>query len=91
MLFANVELAGGDGSSDTPHYPKHALMEDYMNDVTQVSPDVTPRREFFVQAGGAVALGLAAFAATPLGAQTPSSDWPGALKGRYRQVVESPV
>jgi hypothetical protein len=32
--------------------------------------------------------GLAAFAAIPLRAQTPSSDWPGALKGRYRQVVD---
>jgi hypothetical protein len=60
-----------------------------MNDHTKDSTDVTPRREFFAQAGGAMALGLAAFAAMPLQAQTPSGDWPGTLKGRYRQVVDA--
>src|SRR5580658_608208 len=60
-----------------------------MNDLTHNSTDVTPRREFFAQAGGAVALGLAAMAATPLRAQTPSSNWPGTLKGRNRQVVDA--
>jgi hypothetical protein len=64
-------------------------MEDDMNDLTHDSTDVAPRREFFAQAGGAMALGLAAFAATPLHAQAPSNDWPGALKGRYRQVVDA--
>ena len=59
-----------------------------MNDLTHEPTGVTPRREFFAQAGGAVALGLAAFAATPLHAQEPSRDWPGTLKGRYRQVVD---
>jgi hypothetical protein len=39
--------------------------------------------------GGVVALGLAAFAAAPVNAQTQSGDWPGALKGRYRQVVDA--
>ncbi len=64
------------------------LMEDQMNDRTHEPTDLTPRREFFAQAGGAVALGLAAFVATPLHAQAPSRDWPGALKGRYRQLVD---
>jgi hypothetical protein len=67
---------------------KHAMMEEQMNDLTHEPTGVTPRREFFAQAGGAVALGLAAFAATPLHAQEPSRDWPGTLKGRYRQVVD---
>jgi hypothetical protein len=65
-------------------------MEDYMNDLLH---DVTPRRGFFARAAGAVAAGVAAFSATPLRAQTaaPSGgpDWPGALKGRYRQVVDA--
>jgi hypothetical protein len=87
MLFAKVEFRTLEAAS--LRINRHALMEDHMNDVTQGSPEVTPRREFFAQAGGAVALGLAAFAATPLRAQTPSSDWPGTLKGRYRQVVDA--
>jgi hypothetical protein len=60
-----------------------------MNDLKEDSIDVTPRREFFAHAGGAAALGLAAFAAAPLNAQTQTGDWPGALRGRYRQVVDA--
>jgi hypothetical protein len=77
----------GDGDRVTT-LANHAIMEDPVNDLTHNSSDATPRREFFAQAGGAVALGLAALAVTPLRAQTPSSDWPGALKGRNRQVVD---
>jgi hypothetical protein len=36
-----------------------------------------------------VLAGFATLAPTPLRAQAPSSDWPGALKGRYRQVVDA--
>ncbi len=87
-LGDEMELPTGDGDRVTT-LANHTLMEDHVNDLTRNSTDRTPRREFFAQAGGAVALGLAAIAATPLGAQTPSSDWPGALKGRYRQVVDA--
>jgi hypothetical protein len=68
-------------------------MEDHMTDRMYDAADVTPRRGFFTRVAGAIAVGLAGFAATPLRAQTaaPSSgpDWPGALKGRYRQVVDA--
>ena len=87
-LGDEMELPTGDGDRVTT-LANHTLMEDHVNDLTRNSTDRTPRREFFAQAGGAVALGLAAIAATPLRAQTPSSDWPGALKGRNRQVVDA--
>ncbi len=64
-----------------------------MTDLRHDAADVTPRRGFFARVAGAMAVGLAGFAAPPLRAQTaaPSSgpDWPGALKGRYRQVVDA--
>ena len=54
--------------------------------------DVTPRRGFFGRVAGAMALGLAGFGAMPARAQQPAAadgpDWPGALKGRHRQVVD---
>ena len=54
--------------------------------------DVTPRRGFLGRVAGAMAVGLAGFA-TPVRAQTAPArsggpDWPGALKGRHRQVVD---
>jgi hypothetical protein len=65
-----------------------------MTDVTQGSSDIAPRRGFFCRLGGAVALGLAAFAPKPLYAQTKAEDvdganWPGTLPGRHRQVVDA--
>jgi hypothetical protein len=52
-----------------------------------------PRRDFFGHMAGAVALGIAGAAPTPLLAQAvaPSDgpDWPGVLKGRHRQVVDA--
>jgi hypothetical protein len=53
--------------------------------------DATPRRGFFARMAGAMALGLAGFATAPRGAQAAAntSDWPGALKGRNRQVVDA--
>jgi len=54
--------------------------------------DVTPRRSFLGRVAGAIAVGIAGFA-TPVRAQTAPArsggpDWPGALKGRHRQVVD---
>ena len=65
-----------------------------MIDVTQGSSDIAPRRGFFRRLGGAAALGLAALAPKPLYAQTKAEDvdganWPGALQGRHRQVVDA--
>ena len=65
-----------------------------MTDLIHAAADVTPRRGFFARMAGAMALGLAGFASTPLRAQTaaPGSsgpNWPGALKGRHRQVVDA--
>ena len=53
--------------------------------------DATPRRGFFARMAGAAALGLAGFASAPRAAQaaTNPSDWPGALKGKNRQVVDA--
>ena len=55
--------------------------------------DIAPRRSFFRRFGGAIALGLAGLASKPLYAQAQAADadgpdWPGALQGRHRQVVD---
>ena len=62
-----------------------------MIDVTQDIDDISPRRRFFRRFGGAIALGLAGLASKPLYAQTQAADldWPGALRGRHRQVVDA--
>ena len=65
-----------------------------MVDLSLETLDVTPRRSFFGRLAGAVAVGLAGLSSTPSRAQTaaPGSDgpdWPGALKGRHRQVVDA--
>jgi hypothetical protein len=69
------------------------MTEDRMNDLTQDATYMTPRRDFFGHMAGAVALGIAGAAPTPLLAQAaaPSDgpDWPGVLKGRHRQVVDA--
>jgi hypothetical protein len=68
------------------------LMEDQMTDLVHAAADATPRRGFFTRVAGAMALGLAGFTSTPLHAQTAGSNgpnWPGALKGRQRQVVDA--
>jgi hypothetical protein len=56
--------------------------------------DVTPRRHFFGRLSGVAVLGLAAFIPRPLQAQVEAAradgpDWPGALKGRHRQLVDA--
>jgi len=65
-----------------------------MTDLTRGNNDIARRRGFFRRFGGAVALGLAAFAPRPLYAQTKAEDvdganWPGTLPGRHRQVVDA--
>jgi hypothetical protein len=65
-------------------------MEDYMTNLTH--DDKMPRRGFFGRFAGAIAVGLAGFATTPARAESAPSDgpdWPGAMKGRHRQVVDA--
>src|SRR5271154_4391695 len=69
-------------------------MEDYMADFSNDMTDGMPRRGFFGRFSGAIVLGLAGFAATPVRAQAATApsdapDWPGVLKGRHRQVVDA--
>jgi hypothetical protein len=67
-------------------------MEAHMINPTNEAAEVTPRRGFFARVAGAMALGLAGSAPMALRAQTGAAsgpDWPGALKGRYRQVVDA--
>ena len=64
-----------------------------MIDLAQGTDNIAPRRGFFRRFGGAMALGLAGLASKPLHAQTQAADdgpnWPGALQGRHRQVVDA--
>jgi hypothetical protein len=57
------------------------------------SKDVAPRRTFFGQLGGAVALGIAGLGSRPAAAQAPAQtdgpNWPGTLPGRHKQVVDA--
>jgi hypothetical protein len=67
------------------------MKEEQMVNLSLDTFDVTPRRSFFGRVAGAMALGLAGFGAAPAHAQQPAGDgpnWPGALKGRHRQVVD---
>src|SRR5215470_12418464 len=53
--------------------------------------DDTPRRSFFRRIAAMSALGLIGFGPTPQRAQAAESDgldWPGALKGRHKQVFD---
>ncbi len=62
-----------------------------MRDLSQDMTDVTPRRSFFGRIAAMSALGLFGFATTTVRAQSAQSDgpdWPGALKGRHRQVFD---
>jgi hypothetical protein len=61
-----------------------------MRDRDQHETDVTPRRSFFRRIAGLSAFGVFGFA-TALRAQAAESDgpnWPGALKGRHKQVFD---
>ena len=65
-----------------------------MIDLARDTNDVTPRRRFFGRLGGVAVLGLIGLVPKQLRAQVPAAradgpDWPGALKGRHRQVVDA--
>jgi intracellular sulfur oxidation DsrE/DsrF family protein len=65
-----------------------------MIDLARDTNDITPRRRFFGRLGGVAVLGLMGLVPKALHAQTPAAradgpDWPGALKGRHRQVVDA--
>ena len=65
-----------------------------MIDLARNTNDVTPRRRFFGRLGGVAVLGLIGLVPKSLQAQVPAAradgpDWPGALKGRHRQVVDA--
>src|SRR5882757_1233569 len=69
-------------------------MEGQMANLTRDTTYMTPRRGFFSRVASATALGLAGFVPAPLLAQPAAArsdgpDWPGALKGRHRQVVDA--
>jgi hypothetical protein len=66
-------------------------MEEQMPDLDQHPTDVTPRRSFFRRIAAMSALGLIGFGTTASRAQAAESDgpdWPGALKGRHKQVFD---
>jgi intracellular sulfur oxidation DsrE/DsrF family protein len=65
-----------------------------MSVLDHFTSEVTPRRTFFGRVAGAMAIGLAGLAPSAARAQTAppradGPDWPGALRGRYRQVVDA--
>jgi hypothetical protein len=63
------------------------MMEEEMPDLEQLA--VTPRRGFFGRIAALSALGLFGFAPTAAPAEgADGPDWPGALKGRHKQVFD---
>lgn len=65
-----------------------------MIDLVQTTVEATPRRGFLRRIAGVMALGAAGAVPTTLpvqaaAAQADGPDWPGALKGRHRQVVDA--
>lgn len=66
-----------------------------MDNPIQTTVDVTLRRGLLRRIGGAMTLGLAGLAPASLRAQSTQArrsdgpNWPGALKGRHRQVVDA--
>ena len=63
-----------------------------MTDLNRGINDIAPRRGF-LRFGGAITLGLVGLASKRLYAQAEAADdgpnWPGALQGRHRQVVDA--
>jgi hypothetical protein len=69
------------------------MTEQHMIDPIHDTKDKAPRRSFFGHLGAAVVLGFAGLASKSLYAQAPAArpdgpNWPGALQGRHRQVVD---
>ena len=64
-----------------------------MNEIGSDAIGAPPRRTFFRRVAGAITLGLATWAPGPLRAQPAirpaQPDWPGALKGRHRQLFDA--
>lgn len=65
-----------------------------MGDIDHFIGEPTPRRSVFVRIAGALAVGFTGLASTSLRAKPAAThsdgpDWPGALKGRHRQVVDA--
>ena len=60
-----------------------------MPDLDLSTTDVTPRRKFFGRIAALSALGLFGFTSTAARAEgADGPDWPGALKGRHKQVFD---
>jgi hypothetical protein len=68
-------------------------MEKQMNALTPDTLGATPRRTFIRRFAGVLSAGMAALVAAPSRAQPTAQpgqpDWPGALKGRHRQVFDA--
>jgi len=65
-----------------------------MTDVSTDTLHLPPRRSFFGRVAGAVALGFGGLLPAQVHAQSAPTrsdrpDWPGALKGSYRQVTDA--
>ena len=65
-----------------------------MDDRTQNTTDMTPRRGFIRRVAGAMALALAGLVPSPshpqpAAARSDGPEWPGPLKGRHRQLVDA--
>ena len=65
-----------------------------MDDRTQNTTDMTPRRGFIRRVAGAMALALAWLVPSPshpqpAAARSDGPEWPGPLKGRHRQLVDA--
>jgi hypothetical protein len=64
-----------------------------MDELSQNTTGMTPRRGFIRRVAGAMSLALAAFVPAPSQAQPAArpdqTDWPGSLRGRHRQLVDA--
>jgi hypothetical protein len=66
-------------------------MEEHMSDFSHEASLIAPRRSFFGRVAAMAALGLSGLATTTVRAEPAPSDgpnWPGALQGRHKQVVD---
>ena len=69
----------------------HAPMQEPISQIEAQPALIAPRRGFFAHIVALATLGLSGFATSTAEAQTAEQDgpdWPGALKGRHRQVFD---